>query len=286
MANAEDLFYVYMYIDPRNLRPFYYGKGKGSRQFSHLLDTAESDKTAKIREIRKEGLEPTIRIVAKGLSEDQALLVEKTLIWTSSELANIATGSFSRNFRPPNTLHKKLPNFDYPNQVHYFNVGDGVHRRWEDNVTYGYLGAGQKRVFRKAIERLHPGDIVIARLNEVGYVGVGRVMSDATPARDFRVPKFAKAASARGRLLIDLNLRTAVKDNLDDLDLCEYMVAVDWIKTVDRSVKYWKKNAHLFAHRGTTQASLANQPATIDFVERCFEVKIDQLANVASGSHF
>ena len=33
MANAEDLFYVYMYIDPRNLRPFYYGKGKESRQF-------------------------------------------------------------------------------------------------------------------------------------------------------------------------------------------------------------------------------------------------------------
>jgi hypothetical protein len=122
MDNAEDLFYVYMYIDPRNLRPFYYGKGKGSRQFSHLLDTAESDKTAKIREIRREGLEPTIRVVAKGLSEDQALLVEKTLIWTSSELANIATGSFSRNFRPPNTLHRKLPNFDYPNQVHYFNV--------------------------------------------------------------------------------------------------------------------------------------------------------------------
>ena len=90
----------------------------------------------------------------------------------------------------------------------------------------------------------------------------------------------------RGRLLIDLNLRTAVKDNLEDLDLCEYMVAVDWIKTVDRSVKHWKKNAGLFAQRGTTQASLVNQRATIDFVERCFEVNIEQLANVTSGNHF
>ncbi|MGH9495755.1 MAG: hypothetical protein ACRD3B_12215, partial [Candidatus Sulfotelmatobacter sp.] len=259
MPNAEEPFYVYVYIDPRNLKPFYYGKGQGPRQFSHLVDDAESDKTIKIREIRKEGLEPTIRVVARGLSEDQALLVEKTLIWSSSELANIATGSFSRNFRPPNTLHKRLPNFDYPNQVHYFNVGDGVHRCWEDNVVYGYLGAGQKRVFRKAIERLHPGDIVIARLNGVGYVGVGRVMSDATPARDFRVPKFAATESARGKLLITLKLKTAIEDNIDDLDLCEYMVAVNWIKAVDRRTKYWEKNVRLFAQRGTTQASLANQ---------------------------
>lgn len=284
MSNREDAFYVYVYIDPRNLRPFYYEKGKGSRQFSHLMDSAENDKTAKIREIRKEGLEPTIRVVARGLSEDQALLVEKTLIWSSSELANIATGSFSRNFRPPNTLHKKLPNFDYPNQVHYFNVGDGVHRSWEDNVAYGYLGAGQKRVFRKAIERLHPGDIVIARLNEVGYVGVGRVMSDATPARDFRVPKFAAAVSSRGKLLVDLSLKTAVKDNIDDLDLCEYMVAVKWIKTANRDTKHWKKNAGLFAQRGTTQASLANQRRTIEFVQNCFDVDIEKLANETAGT--
>ena len=279
MAGAEERFYVYVYIDPRNFEPFYYGKGQGSRQFSHLLDTAEGEKTAKIREIRKEGLEPIIRVVAKGLTEDQALLVEKTLIWSSRGLANVATGSFSSNFRPLNTLHRRLPDFDYPNQVHYFNVGDGEHRCWEDNVTFGYLGAGQGKAFRNAVRRLHPGDIVVARLNGVGYVGVGRVTSEATPAKDFRVPRFAQDEHARGRLLIDLGLRTKVSDNLDDDDLCEYMVAVEWIKKVGRDTKYWKKNAGLFAQRGTTQASLVNQRRTIEFVGRCFGVNIEQLAD-------
>jgi len=125
MADGGDRFYVYTYIDPRSFKPFYYGKGHGSRQFSHLLDSKESEKTTRINEIRKEGLEPIIRVVAKGLTEEQALLVEKTMIWSSSELANVATGSFSDKFRPSNTLHRRLPQFDYLNQVHYFNVGDG-----------------------------------------------------------------------------------------------------------------------------------------------------------------
>ena len=68
-------------------------------------------------------------------------------------------------------------------------------------------------MFRKAIERLHPGDIVIARLNGVGYVGVGRVMSDATPARDFRVPKFAKAAQIVVRALVWLIGRGQVRQD-------------------------------------------------------------------------
>jgi hypothetical protein len=279
MAESSEQYYVYVYIDPRNFEAFYYGKGCGSRQFSHLLDTKDSDKTTRINEIRKEGLEPIIRVVAKGLTEDQALLVEKTLIWSSRGLDNVATGYFKKKFRPSNTLHRRLPDFDYPNQVHYFNVGDGKYRLWEDNVDYSYVGAGQRKAFRDAIRRLHPGDIVVARLNGVGYVGIGRVMSEATPARDFRVPKFATNKHDRGKLLIDLGLSTAIRDNLDDDIHCEYMVAVKWIKTVGRDIKYWKKNAGLFAKWGTTSASLAHQPKTIDYVQRCFGVNIEQLAN-------
>jgi hypothetical protein len=279
MADGGDRFYVYTYIDPRSFKPFYYGKGHGSRQFSHLLDSKESEKTERINEIRKEGLEPIIRVVAKGLTEDQALLVEKTMIWSSSELANVATGSFSDKFRPANTLHRKLPQFDYPSQIHYFNVGDGKHRSWEDNVKYGYVGAGQGKRFRDEIRGLGPGDILLARLNEIGYVGVGRVMSEATPARDFRVPMFAANEGARGKLLIDLGLSTAVQDNLDDDILCEYMVAIEWIKTVSRDKGCWKKNARLFAHRGTTHCSLAKQRQTIVFVGSCFGLDIEQLAN-------
>ena len=34
-------YYVYTYIDPRNLEEFYYGKGKGSRKSAHIFDVAD-----------------------------------------------------------------------------------------------------------------------------------------------------------------------------------------------------------------------------------------------------
>jgi hypothetical protein len=57
------------------------------------------------------------------------------------------------------------------------------------------------------------------------------------------------------------------------------MVAVKWIETVGRDTKHWKKNSGLFAQRGTTRASLVNQRKTIDYVQRCFDVNIEELAN-------
>jgi hypothetical protein len=272
-------FYVYVYIDPRSLEPFYYGKGQGSRQFAHLSDTQESQKTERIKQIRAEGQEPMVRVVATGLTEEQALLVEKTLIWNSRGLTNLATGHFGNKFRPPNTFHRRLPGFDYRNQLQYFNVGDGEHRRWEDNVEYSYLGAGQGKRFRDEIKGLHRGDIVIARLNGAGYVGVGRIMSEATPARDFRVSLFANAQHARGKLLINIGLSTAVDDMVDDEIRCEYMVATKWIKVRPRNEAFWKKNARLFAPRGLTRATLSKQPKTIAFVEERFGVNLETLAD-------
>lgn len=64
------MFYVYVYIDPRNNQPFYVGKGKGRRYKQHLQNS-KSDlyyketnklKINKIRKILKLGLEPLIEI--------------------------------------------------------------------------------------------------------------------------------------------------------------------------------------------------------------------------------
>lgn len=35
--------YVYLYVDPRDARPFYVGKGKGYRVLDHFSDQHESD---------------------------------------------------------------------------------------------------------------------------------------------------------------------------------------------------------------------------------------------------
>ena len=72
--------YVYLYIDPRSGIPFYVGKGKGNRCFSHLKVKTESAKVNIIDELRKLRLKPRIDILKYGLNEEQALLVEATVI--------------------------------------------------------------------------------------------------------------------------------------------------------------------------------------------------------------
>jgi uncharacterized protein len=94
--------YVYVYTDPRDGEPFYVGKGKGSRLFSHLDDRAESNKVRRIAEIRAAGEEPLIDILRYGLSDGEARLVEAAAIdllgkaSLTNTTAGFHTGSFGR----------------------------------------------------------------------------------------------------------------------------------------------------------------------------------------------
>lgn len=98
-------YYVYVYIDPRNNEEFYYGKGRGNRKTAHLLALGESAKVKRIREIQREGEQPKIKVVATDLTEDQAFLVESTLLWKlGKNLTNAVAGVFASKFRPHQTL--------------------------------------------------------------------------------------------------------------------------------------------------------------------------------------
>ena len=59
-------FYVYLISDPETGEVFYVGKGKGNRVFSHFEDKSDNDKTRKISELKKKGLEP-IKVTSNGL---------------------------------------------------------------------------------------------------------------------------------------------------------------------------------------------------------------------------
>lgn len=77
-------YYVYGLIDPRNGRYFYIGKGKGDRVFQHIKEVENSnvdnDKIKTIRDIQNDGLEVIHIIIRHGLNEDEAKLIEATLI--------------------------------------------------------------------------------------------------------------------------------------------------------------------------------------------------------------
>jgi uncharacterized protein len=258
-------YYVYVYIDPRDYKPFYYGKGRGSRSEAHLFENDASDKCKRIRAIEKEGLTPTIRVLAHGLTEEQALLIETTLIWQFKDLlTNKAGGKFINKFRPPLTLYKEIVGIDYHHRLWYFNVGDGSHRRWEGNIKYAYVGAGQKSIFRYAVEGLSSGDVIAAYLSGRGYVGVGKIVGKARAAKEFRLKD--------GTLLIDKkDVAPKIKDNLESLDNCEWMAPVKWVAAVGRKDAYFEKKSGLFASR-TVRASLAHQPETIKFIEEKFGI--------------
>lgn len=92
--------YVYVYIDPRNAEPFYIGKGKGNRLFSHLDEQSEGDKVNRITEIRAAGMEPQIDLLRYGLSDAQAALVEAAAIDLigNAHLTNRVTGYHDQSF--------------------------------------------------------------------------------------------------------------------------------------------------------------------------------------------
>lgn len=262
-------YYVYVYIDPRNLEEFYYGKGKGSRKNAHLLEESDSEKSRRISLIKKAGLEPTIRVIARDLSEHDALLIEKTLLWKlGRQLTNISSGHYANNFRPHDTLHVHLNGFDYQSGIYYYNVGEGQHRSWDDYVDYGFISAGQGVRWRDAMQGFQPGDVAVAYLKNHGFVGIARVNDRAKPVRD---------VSINGRPLLSCVLACpGLGENAESDELCEFVVTVEWIRAVGRAEAKWKANSGLYT-TPLIRASLDGQPATIDFLEQEFGIKLGEL---------
>lgn len=264
-------YYVYVYVDPRNYEEFYYGKGKGARRLAHLVEEGDSEKVARIKAIRKEGLEPIIRTIAARLTEQEALLIETTLIWKlGKNLTNLASGHFVSLFRPHNTLHKELAAFDFQNGIYLVNVGEGPTRNWDDCLRLGFLAAGGHEKWSSPLRQLTEGDVVVAYLKGRGYVGVGTVSRRAVAYLDYR---------HQGRLLKDFDL---VQPDLDsasnDPSLSEYVLGVTWVKAFPRQEAKWQSHAGLF----TTQlirASLEGQPTTMAFIEDEFGVSLRDLAD-------
>lgn len=267
-------YYVYVYIDPRNFEEFYYGKGIGSRKDAHLFDTSDTPKTKRIREIKDEGLEPIIRVIARGLTEPQALLVEKTLLWKLGKLTtNIASGHFAHEFRPHNQLHKKLPGFDYQNGVYYYNVGECEWRNWDDYLKYGFISAGHGPRWRDFMLSFNPDDIFVAYLkrqkNVGGFVGVGIIKNSAEMASKIVID---------GESLLSLPLTCkGTVDSAHDLDKAEYVCLVEWIKAVPREQAKWRASPKVFT-TPLVRASLEDQPDTRKFIEAEFGVDLRELS--------
>lgn len=263
-------YYVYVYIDPRNFEEFYFGKGKGNRKNAHLSDNTDSKKTRRIEEIRNCGQEPIIRVIAANLTEHDALLIEKTLLWKlGRNLTNKSSGHYANKFRPKNTLHKLLHKFDYQTGIYYFNVGEGLHRSWDDNREYGFVSAGQGVRWRNQISKLQKGDLIAAYLSGFGYVGIGIVLDTAKMVVD--------AIDSQGRQLNILKLRQPnIFEHSTSKTKSEYVAPIKWIKTVPREEAKWTSNKGIYSSQ-LVRASLEKQVQTLNFLCQEFQLDIYQL---------
>lgn len=103
------MYYVYIYSDPRDLSPFYVGKGKDGRDERHMSETYENTENKKkwavIQGLRNKGLTPLITRVSTHSSEDDAYQAEEALIKKYGR-RDIDNGGILTNIcisnRPPN----------------------------------------------------------------------------------------------------------------------------------------------------------------------------------------
>lgn len=109
----------------------------------------------------------------------------------------------------------------------YVNVGEGDSRAWEDMRRYGFVASGGGRFYSGRLEQLSVGDKIYAYQKGRGYVGYGEVTSGPVMVKDFSLPD--------GKLLSADLVQPNLAHDIDDEELAEYAVGVNWIKTFPMS---------------------------------------------------
>lgn len=146
----------------------------------------------------------------------------------------------------------------------YVNAGDGIYRSWEDMRRYGFVAAGYGERYSGQLQRLlQPGDQIAVYQKQAGYVGYGKVKAPAVMARDF--------LTEAGPLLDQKLTQPALSHDRDDAKLADYVVGVDWIKTVPISEAKWADG--LFANQNIV--CKLRDPKTVDFLKDEFGVAVD-----------
>lgn len=140
-----------------------------------------------------------------------------------------------------------------------FNT-DRNSRHWDDAVKYGFLSGGGTSRNRRAMESLQPGERVWVNIRGSGFVGVGRVLTNARPALDFRINNVPILSRTRG----DYRRQWA-----NDPDKCEYFVSVRWLDTLplDNGIK----EKGLFGNQNTVcRPTSSKWRHTVDRLKRQF----------------
>jgi hypothetical protein len=109
----------------------------------------------------------------------------------------------------------------------YCSFGDGHSRDWNEARLHGFVCAGGGAWYSNTLKMLAPEDRIWVNIPGSGYVGVGRVLGHAVPARDFSLLLDGREVPALSVLQANYH-----REFVDDPERCEYFVPVHWLHSV------------------------------------------------------
>lgn len=108
---------------------------------------------------------------------------------------------------------------------------------WTDSVKHGFISAGGGKWYSSSLNQLFVGARIFAMIPKKGYLGVGIVKETSVPIKDFTV-----AVNDKEKSILDIHLEcSGIKENADNVDICYYLVRIEWIKTLAEKEAYWEK---------------------------------------------
>ncbi len=134
----------------------------------------------------------------------------------------------------------------------YVSFGEDDRRSWGDAVKYGFVSAGGGRWYSQTLSQLFPGARIFVYIPQTGYVGVGKVLETVVPVKDFKVRIDEKEIPILKATIKARDMAVGV----DDSALSEYLVRVEWIKTLSKEEAYYETG--MFANQNTA-AKLRNR---------------------------
>ena len=130
-------------------------------------------------------------------------------------------------------------------QDFYVSFGVDQQRTWDDAVNYGFISGGGGKWYIQSLNALEPGHRVFVHIPKQGFVGVGEVVETVVPVKEFTVELDGQRIP-----ILDAPLRApAMGNRADDPEMSEYLVRVNWLKTVSESEAIWEQG--MFANQNT-----------------------------------
>jgi len=148
------------------------------------------------------------------------------------EIIDICEDKNDKLKKPVDNSPKKKPKANNKNvKSDYYFVNTGIShdpkwRKWDNNIEYNYISAGNDIRYIDRIRTLKRGDKIFAFITKKGYVGYGIVEEEAVLVKKYFIDKRNKI-----KMIDNLPKEHKWKEEKDP-NVDEWIVRVNWKKTV------------------------------------------------------